>query len=302
MQRRPRPTVGPGAAASSSRSRARSRRSSRRVRRSRARAARPTRPAKAGCPRDARRGVTTPRPPDRLEQIGQLRIPRDALVNFTATANEPRLGSCGAHPCDARDLPQVVAAHVVQHECPCFDVFDRIEVREHAPQRVADQRLAPGSRWRTGVEKEVRVESAEDATLDLSAADVLVDHVRSDGARPRVERAVAAVGSDREDDLDHRLLREVAAVRIARAQEAAHRAVDLGTQSVVQGSGRARVAARERREQLAVIECGDRGRRMRRGGAGRRAGDEPQLGPEVGALGRHPRGHSTATPPGPGKD
>ena len=81
-----------------------------------------------------------------------------------------------------------------------------------------------------------------------------------------------------------------------RPEEAADRTVHLRTQSIVQSRGRAGISAAEGGQELAVVER--RRRRNRDGWA--EPGNEPQLGPDLGALGRHPREHSTARPAGAG--
>ena len=72
-------------------------------------------------------------------------------------------------------------------------------------------------------------------------------------------------------------------IQIARAEETADRAVDLGTNAIVKGRGGPDVARAKRRQELAVVERRTRGRCPRR-----RTRDEPELRRFAGTA----RGHA----------
>ena len=104
----------------------------------------------------------------------------------------------------------------------------------------------------------------EDAPLRRAPTDVVVDHVRGHGRRPRIERAVAAELVDGVDDLDHRVLGEILVVPVSAPEEAADRALDDGAEPIVQCRCRIGIAGADTREKLAVVEGRGRKSRLRR--------------------------------------
>ena len=164
---------------------------------------------------------------------------------------------------------RIVAAHVVQDERPRLDLVDRVEVREHAPQGAANHGFARPFARASGRRRGDRGRAARRCGARSCGVECACRR-RAPRRRSSTSRASSRHGSvpTVKHDLDHRLLRQVAAVRVGRAEEAADRAVDLRAQPIVQGGGSARISAAERGEQLAVVERGQRGSRPRWRGAG----------------------------------
>ncbi len=151
----------------------------------------------------------------------------------------------------------------MKNERPGPRGIHRRQVIDHPGDQAAQHRRPPRHQ-RAGLRLQAQ-RLGENPPLDLAVAQVLVDRVGSDRGRPGVQRTFPPVPVDGEDDLHHRLLREVGLIAVPWSQQAADRPLDDRRGTVVQGRCRPGVTGLQCRQQLAVVHRPRPGRRRWRG-------------------------------------